>query len=185
MASAEMIADDSEEKKSDQKNSDTFCPISEQEKNNSSVIQNVVLSPHGHLKKRTEDCFRNLPGLPPPPEDHRCNGNVNVCCIVPSSDNAINPPSTNSKLMNGVTDNNEQNSFLINCQNNILKSENTFTPFLVEPNHTSKVVSVQSVDDKHKYDHVQEKEIKSGTVYEIFRRTFNYKIVKNRSLFTS
>ncbi|KAG8197465.1 hypothetical protein JTE90_007209 [Oedothorax gibbosus] len=74
MASAEMITDDNEKKKSDQKNSDTFYPNSGQEKKNSSVLQNVVLSPHGHLKKRTEHCFRNLPGLPPPPEDHRCNG---------------------------------------------------------------------------------------------------------------
>lgn len=156
---SEMIADDSEKNQSDQKNSDTFYLKSEQEKRNSSVLPTVLLSPHGHLKKRTEHCFRNLPGLPAPQE---CNGN-DVCSIVPPSNSLKTLFSAKSKLMSVFPDNNDNRSVLIKCQNDVLSSEKTFTPCVVEPNHTSQ----QSVDDKHKYSHVQEKEIKSGTVQKL------------------
>ncbi|GFY54733.1 round spermatid basic protein 1-like protein [Trichonephila inaurata madagascariensis] len=72
MASRRMSADDSEKNKCDEKNSDTFYIESEQERRNTNFIKSVVLPPHGHLKKRTEHCFRNLPGLPAP-EDLHCN----------------------------------------------------------------------------------------------------------------
>ncbi|KFM71852.1 Round spermatid basic protein 1-like protein, partial [Stegodyphus mimosarum] len=64
MASSKMSVDESEENKCDEKNSDALYSKSDQELKNVSFIKSVVLSPHGHLKKRTEHCFRNLPGLP-------------------------------------------------------------------------------------------------------------------------
>ncbi|GBM15537.1 Round spermatid basic protein 1-like protein [Araneus ventricosus] len=67
-----MSADDSEKNKCDEKSSDTFYTKSEQDRRNSSFLKSVVLPPHGHLKKRTEHCFRNLPGLPAA-EDLHCN----------------------------------------------------------------------------------------------------------------
>lgn len=79
-----MIADDSEENKCDEKVSDAFLSKCDQDQRNLSFIKSVVLSPHGHLKKRTEHCFRNLPGLPAA-EDLHSKGNVIACSIVPPS----------------------------------------------------------------------------------------------------
>lgn len=84
MASCKMIADDSEENKCDEKVCDAFLSKCDQDQRNLSFIKSVVLSPHGHLKKRTEHCFRNLPGLPAA-EDLHSKGNVIACSIVPPS----------------------------------------------------------------------------------------------------
>ncbi|GFS54463.1 lysine-specific demethylase RSBN1L [Trichonephila clavipes] len=163
MASSKMSADDSEKNKCDEKNSDTFYIESEQERRNTNFIKSVVLPPHGHLKKRTEHCFRNLPGLPAP-EDLHCNGNVKVCRIVPTPNGLKTlSPSKCKPMNNTLNDKNGSRSSPTDCQNDILSCENKCTPCALEPNHSLlKGIPEQSVDDKHKYNHVQETEIQSA-----------------------
>nr|XP_042900967.1 uncharacterized protein LOC107452177 [Parasteatoda tepidariorum] len=69
MASFKMSADDSEENKCNEINRDVVNLKSEYEQKNTSYLKSVVLSPISIIKKRTESCFRNLPGLPAT-EDH-------------------------------------------------------------------------------------------------------------------
>ncbi|GFT58635.1 lysine-specific demethylase 9 [Nephila pilipes] len=163
MASGKMSADESEKNKCDEKNSDTFYIESEQERRNSNFLKSVVLPPHGHLKKRTEHCFRNLPGLPAA-EDLHCNGNVKVCRIVPTANGLKTlSPSKCKPMNNTLNDKNGSRSSPANCQNDILSCENKCTPCALEPNHSlPKGIPEQSVDDKHKYNHVQETEIQSA-----------------------
>ncbi|KAF8771942.1 Lysine-specific demethylase RSBN1L like protein [Argiope bruennichi] len=162
MASGKMSADDSEKNKCDEKSSDTFYTKLEQDRRNSSFLKSVVLPPHGHLKKRTEHCFRNLPGLPA--AEDLCNGNVKVCRIVHSPNGIKTISPNNCKPMNNtLNDKNDSRSSPVNCQSNVLSYENKITPCTFEPNHSlPKNIPVQSVDDKHKYDHVQETEIQSA-----------------------
>ncbi|GIZ03596.1 round spermatid basic protein 1-like protein [Caerostris extrusa] len=162
MASGKMSAEDSEKNKCDEKNSDTFYMKSEQDQRNLNVLKSVVLPHHGHLKKRSEH-FRNLPGLPAA-EDLQRNGNVKVCRIVPTPNGVKTVSSNKCKQMNNTLNNkNNCRSSPVHCQDDILDCENKFTPSDLEPNHSLPVgiLSEQSVDDKHKYDHVQETEIQS------------------------
>lgn len=161
-----MSVDESEENKCEDKVTDAFLTKSDQDQRNLSFLKSVVLSPHGHLKKRTEHCFRNLPGLPAA-EDLHSKGNVIACCIVPpSNDKKTHSPDRSQKTNIICNDDHSCNGRFLSCQNDVCFLENNLTQGNPEPNHTSfKDISEQSVDDKHKFDHVQEKEPNSGTVF--------------------
>lgn len=176
-----MSVDESEENKCEEKVTDSFISKSDQDQRNLSFLKSVVLSPHGHLKKRTVHCFRNLPGLPAA-EDLHSKGNVIACCIVPpSNDKKTHSPDTSQKTNIVRKEDSACCDGSLNCQDSVCKSENKFMLGNPEPNHSSFNNYVeQSVDDKYNSDHVQEQEPNSGIIFMyiiILGRKFNFKSI--------
>ncbi|XP_054720868.1 uncharacterized protein LOC129230491 [Uloborus diversus] len=163
MASCKMSASDSEENKCGDKNSELLNLKPDHEQRNISFLKSVVLTPVGHLKKRTEHCFRNLPGLPAPEELHG-KGNVNACRIVPPSHEKKTIPSERTKQTTiSHNDKNECNNRFLNCQHDSVTSESVLNVLKSEPHHTPLIEKTKKiVDDKQKIDHVQEKDSISG-----------------------